>query len=99
VTNVATFLERVKAEGFWVVGTDASEGRDVFASDLTDPLALVIGGEEHGLRHLTKSRCDLIVRIPSRGKVASLNASAAAAVCLFEVARQRGAKARATQPR
>jgi 23S rRNA (guanosine2251-2'-O)-methyltransferase len=98
VTNVATFLERVKAEGFWVVGTDASAGRDVFTCDLTGPLALVIGGEERGLRHLTKSRCDLIVRIPSRGKVGSLNASAAAAVCLFEVARQRGEKVRETQP-
>ena len=66
----------------------------LFAADLTVPLVLVIGGEEHGLRHLTKTRCDLIVRIPSRGKVASLNASAAAAVCLFEVARQRRQMAR-----
>jgi 23S rRNA (guanosine2251-2'-O)-methyltransferase len=89
VTNLAAFLTRVKSEGFWVVGTDAAEGRDLFGADLTDPLALVIGGEGHGLRHLTKTRCDLIVQIPSRGRVASLNASAAAAVCLFEVARQR----------
>jgi 23S rRNA (guanosine2251-2'-O)-methyltransferase len=77
-----------------VVGTDSTEGRDLFAADLTDPLVLVVGGEERGLRHLTKTRCDLIVNIPSRGKVASLNASAAAAVCLFEVARQRRQKAR-----
>jgi 23S rRNA (guanosine2251-2'-O)-methyltransferase len=71
------------------LGTDASGGQNLFASDLTDPLALVIGGEEQGLRRLTKSRCDLIVHIPFQGRVASLNASAAAAVCLFEVARQR----------
>ena len=89
VTNLAAFLETVKSHGFWVMGTDASGGHSLFASDLTDPLALVIGGEEQGLRHLTKSRCDLIVHIPSCGRVASLNASAAAAVCLFEVARQR----------
>lgn len=89
VTNLATFLEHVKSQAFWVVGTDATEGRDLFAADLTDPLLLVVGGEERGLRHLTKTRCDMIVRIPSCGKVASLNASAAAAVCLFEVARQR----------
>jgi 23S rRNA (guanosine2251-2'-O)-methyltransferase len=89
VTNLAVFLETVKSHGFWVMGTDASGGHSLFASDLTDPLALVIGGEEQGLRHLTKSRCDLIVHIPSCGRVASLNASAAAAVCLFEVARQR----------
>jgi len=99
VTNLAAFLEFVKSQGYWVVGTHAVEGRDLFTADLTDPLALVIGGEERGLRHLTKSRCDLIVQIPSRGKVASLNASAAAAVCLFEAARQRQARLHKEQPR
>jgi 23S rRNA (guanosine2251-2'-O)-methyltransferase len=99
VTNLATFLAFVKSQGFWVVGTDVAGGRDLFTTDLSDPLALVIGGEERGLRHLTKSRCDLIVQIPSRGKVSSLNASAAAAVCLFEVARQRGARPQSTQSR
>jgi 23S rRNA (guanosine2251-2'-O)-methyltransferase len=94
VTNLAAFLEFVKSQGFWVVGTDSTDGRDLFAVDLTDPLVLVVGSEERGLRHLTKTRCDLIVRIPSRGKVASLNASAAAAVCLFEAARQRRQRAR-----
>jgi len=94
VTNLAAWLEYVKLQGFWVVGADSTEGRDLFAADLTDPLVLVIGGEERGLRPLTKTRCDLIVRIPSGGKVASLNASAAAAVCLFEAARQRRQKAR-----
>lgn len=89
VTNLATFLALVKLKGFWVVGTDAAAGRDVFSVDLTEPVVLVVGGEEHGLRHLTKTRCDLVVRIPSCGRIASLNASAAAAVCLFEVARQR----------
>ncbi len=92
VTNLAAFLELAKRQGFWVVGTDAAGGRELFTADLTDPLVLVIGGEERGLRHLTRARCDLILRIPSRGKVASLNASAAAAVCLFEVARQRRQK-------
>jgi 23S rRNA (guanosine2251-2'-O)-methyltransferase len=96
VTNVAAFLEMVKSKGFWVVGTDVSGGRDLFVSDLADPVALVVGGEERGLRPLTKGRCDLLVRIPSRGKVASLNASAAAAVCLFEVARQRRSAMRGT---
>jgi 23S rRNA (guanosine2251-2'-O)-methyltransferase len=93
VTNLATFLGSIQPLGFWVMGTDAAQGRDLFAADLTGPLALVIGGEERGLRALTKSRCDLIVRIPMRGRVASLNASAAAAVCLFEAARQRAVPA------
>jgi len=94
VANLATFLETAKSHGLWVVGTDAAEGLDLFATDLTGPIALVIGGEERGMRALTKSRCDLTVRIPARGQVASLNASAAAAVCLFEVARQRSQKTR-----
>ena len=93
VANLATFLETAKSHGLWVVGTDAAEGRDLFATDLTGPIALVIGGEERGMRALTKSRCDLTVRIPARGRVASLNASAAAAVCLFEVSRQRSQRA------
>jgi 23S rRNA (guanosine2251-2'-O)-methyltransferase len=99
VANLAAFLEFVKSQGFWVVGTDAAGGRDLFTAELTDPLVLLIGGEERGLRHLTKSRCDLIIQIPSRGKVASLNASAAAAVCLFEAARQRQARLHREQPR
>jgi len=92
-TNLGAFLQFVRSQQLWVVGTDASAGRDLFATDLSGPLALVIGGEERGLRSLTKSRCDLMVRIPARGRVASLNASAAAAVCLFEVARQRAPQA------
>jgi 23S rRNA (guanosine2251-2'-O)-methyltransferase len=92
VTNLATFLAWVKGEGFWVVGADANAGRDLYTADLTIPLALVIGSEERGLRPLVKSRCDVSVKIPLRGKVASLNASAAAAVCLFEVVRQRKAE-------
>jgi 23S rRNA (guanosine2251-2'-O)-methyltransferase len=89
VTNLAAFLEWMKGEDFWVVGADANTGRDLYATDLTGPLALVVGGEERGLRPLVRRRCDLLVRIPTQGKVASLNASAAAAICLFEVVRQR----------
>ena len=92
VTNLATFLAWVKGEGFWVVGADPNAGRDLYTVDLTVPLVLVIGSEERGLRPLVKSRCDLSVRIPLRGRVASLNASVAAAVCLFEVVRQRKAE-------
>jgi 23S rRNA (guanosine2251-2'-O)-methyltransferase len=92
VTNLASFLEFLRSHGFWVVGTDAVQGRELFSADLRGRLALVIGGEERGLRPLTRSRCDMMVRIPARGRVGSLNASAAAAVCLFEIARQRGAQ-------
>lgn len=89
VTNLAAFLEWLKTQGVWVVGADPVGGRLLYAVDLTGPLALVIGAEGRGLRPLVKSRCDLHVRVPVVGKVGSLNASCAAAVCIFEVIRQR----------
>ncbi len=89
VTNLASFLNQAKAAGLWVVGADASAGQPPFAVELTEALALVIGSEGRGLRPLVRSRCDLLVRIPVKGQVASLNASAAAAICIFESVRQR----------
>jgi 23S rRNA (guanosine2251-2'-O)-methyltransferase len=92
VTNLATSLARLKDAGLWAVGADPAGGTELFRADLTGPLALVVGAEGKGLRSLTRSRCDLLVRIPLGGRVASLNAAAAAAVCLFEAVRQRRAK-------
>ena len=89
VTNLAAFLEWVKTQGMWVVGADPAGARVLYRVDLRGPLALVIGAEGRGLRPLVKSRCDFTVRIPVVGKVGSLNASCAAAVCIFEVIRQR----------
>lgn len=94
VTNLAAFLEWVKGQGVWVVGADPTGGSLLYAADLREPVALVIGAEGGGLRPLIKTRCDMRVRIPLAGKVASLNASSAAAICIFEVIRQRsGTKA------
>ena len=87
--NLAAFLEIAKGRGLWVVGADPSGSCLLHAVDLRVPLILVIGSEGSGLRPLVKRRCDFLVRIPLAGRVASLNASAAAAVCIFEVVRQR----------
>ncbi len=89
VTNLAAFLDWVKTQGLWVVGADPAGERVLYGVDLREPLALVIGAEGRGLRPLIQSRCDRRVRIPRLGKVGSLNAASAAAVCLFEVVRQR----------
>jgi 23S rRNA (guanosine2251-2'-O)-methyltransferase len=62
----------------------------LFDAKLSGPLAVVLGGEEKGMRRLTGEHCDLLVRIPMAGQVESLNVSVAAGVCLFEVVRQRG---------
>jgi len=93
VTNLArTMVNLFKKHGMWMVGLDQMAEQSLPALDLTVPLGLVIGGEGKGLRELTQKRCQLLGKIPQMarpGEVDSLNASAAGAVALFEVARQR----------
>jgi 23S rRNA (guanosine2251-2'-O)-methyltransferase len=89
VTNLANTLDMFKKNGFWVTGTDVAEGTSLFNSDLTGPLVLVIGSEGKGMRHLVRQRCDFLLTIPQEGALGSLNASAAAAVVLYEAYRQR----------
>ena len=94
VSNIAQALRRLKERGLWVVGAEASAPRSLFEEDLTGPLALVIGGEGRGIRPLVLRCCDLLVSIPMRGTVSSLNASVAAGVLMYEALRQRQRKAR-----
>ncbi len=89
VTNLASALERIAAAGLSVIGAAADAERSLYDADLRGPLAIVLGGEERGLRRLTRERCRQIVSIPLHGPVESLNVSVAAAVCLFEAVRQR----------
>lgn len=91
VTNLARTLRNLQAAGVWVVGTAAEAPRSIHETPLTGPLALVLGGEGGGLRHLTARTCDHLAAIPMAGGVASLNVSVAAGICLFEALRQRGA--------
>jgi 23S rRNA (guanosine2251-2'-O)-methyltransferase len=88
VANLSMAIERLKAEGIWVIGADAGASDDLYAVSLLPPVALVIGSEGRGLSRLVRQRCDRLVRIPMYGATASLNASVAAALCLFEVRRQ-----------
>jgi 23S rRNA (guanosine2251-2'-O)-methyltransferase len=92
ITNSATEIERLKAAGFWVYGTDAG-GEPPWAVDLTGPVVLCFGGEEHGLRERTRSLCDRTIGLPMRGRVGSLNLSTAAAAVLYEAVRQRQGRA------
>lgn len=89
VTNLARCLEKLQKTGLWVVGSSGDAPSEVYAVDLTVPLALVLGGEGKGLRRLTREKCDLLVHIPMMGQVESLNVSVAAAVLLYETVRQR----------
>jgi 23S rRNA (guanosine2251-2'-O)-methyltransferase len=90
VANIAAAMRTCKKAGLWVVGADAStEAQPVDRADLAGDLALVIGAEGSGLAQLIKRECDYLVRLPMRGKVASLNASVAAGVLIYEAIRQR----------
>ena len=89
-TNLAEFLSRAKDADAWVYGAEANAEAPYTQVDLTGKLVLVLGSEGTGLRRLVAERCDALISIPVRGRVASLNVSAAAAALLFEAVRQRG---------
>ena len=92
VANISAALQELKDRGLWVYGAAAEGSSPMWETDLTGPLALVIGSEGEGLGRLVRERCDFLVSIPLRGKVGSLNASTAAAVLMYEVLRQKLAK-------
>lgn len=89
VTNLSRTIESMKERGIWLIGTAEDAHSSLFETDLTGPLALVMGGEGKGLRRLTRERCDLLARLPMLGSVESLNVSVAAGICLYEALRQR----------
>lgn len=88
VTNSAETIRRLKEEGYWVYGTDAG-AEPPWRIDLKGKLLLVFGGEEKGMRRLTRELCDGLVGLPMRGRVASLNLATATAAVLYEAVRQR----------
>ncbi len=88
VTNIASVLRKLKEEGFWIVGADM-DGELYYNVPMKGPLAIVIGNEGRGIRPLVRGECDYIASIPLYGEIESLNASAAAALMLYEAVRQR----------
>jgi len=88
-SNIVQCLEAMKKAGIWIIGAVTNGGVVPWDTDLTGPVCLVLGGEGEGLRPLVARTCDLLVTLPMRGRLGSLNVSAAAAVLCFEVLRQR----------
>ena len=89
VTNLARTLEKLRQQGFWVVGTAGEAEQTLYQQDLTGNKVLVMGAEGKGMRRLTREHCDFLVKLPMAGSVSSLNVSVATGVCLFEAQRQR----------
>lgn len=88
VVNINNAIKELKSSGYWIYGTD-SAGGEMYKTDLTGKIAIVIGGEDSGVKQLTKKNCDGIISIPMFGKVNSLNASVACGVVVYEAVRQR----------
>jgi len=89
VTNLVQTIKHCKASGLWVMGLQKDAAQAIYAADLRGPIALVLGGEQKGIRRLVKKNCDFLVSIPQKGTLNSLNASVAAAVAMYEAFRQR----------
>lgn len=89
VTNINYTIENLKEKGLWITGTDINTDKYYYDVDYKGSIAIVIGNEGRGLRRLVKENCDFLVKIPTKGKVGSLNASVAAGVMFYEVVRQR----------
>ena len=90
VPNLVALLKELKEQGLWVFGTAAEGDTLLYDADLKGPAVIVIGSEGDGMGRLVREQCDFKVAIPMKGKMSSLNASAAAAVLLYEAVRQRG---------
>ena len=89
VPNLPALLKELKGQGVWVFGAAAGGTTDLYHADLKGPAAIVIGSEGDGMSRLVEENCDFLVSIPMKGGLNSLNASAAAAVLLYEAVRQR----------
>lgn len=89
VPNLPALLTELKSKGLWIYGTAAEGAGPLYNTDLTGPAAIVIGSEGAGMGRLVAECCDFKISIPMLGKISSLNASAAAAVILYEAVRQR----------
>lgn len=89
VTNLARSLRELKEQGVWIMGAVGEAEQDLFSTQLTGPIAWVLGAEGEGLRRLTREHCDVLVSIPMFGSVESLNVSVASGICLYETQRQR----------
>lgn len=89
VTNIVQTLKSLKDKGIWVIGADMDGDRPYYEADLKGPIALVVGNEGEGIGKLVKENCDIIVKLPMKGEISSLNAGVAGGIIMYEILRQR----------
>lgn len=89
VANLSTTIKKLKDKGFWIYGAAGDADQTIFQTEFSGPICVVIGSEGKGIRSLVKKQCDFLISIPMQSSLDSLNASVAAGVVLFEIARQR----------
>ena len=90
VNNLNDSIKELKDKGLWIDGTDMDAKNYYYEEKLLGPIALVIGSEGFGMSNLVKKNCDVLIKIPMKGKVTSLNASVSAGITMYEVVKQRG---------
>jgi len=89
VNNLSQTIDELKEKGFWIIGSSLENAKNYTEVDFKIPIALIVGNEEKGIRKLTASKCDFLVKIPMNGNIQSLNVSVATGILLFEILRQR----------
>lgn len=89
VTNIRDTLETLKEKGLWIYGADMNGEKYIYEEKFDVPVGLVIGSEGSGIGRLVKEKCDILVKIPMKGKINSLNASNAASIIIYEIMKQR----------
>lgn len=89
VNNLNETIKYLKEQGIWVIGTDMQTNTEYYNQDLKGPICIVIGSEGFGISKLVKENCDLLIKIPMKGKITSLNASVSAGIVIYEAVKQR----------
>lgn len=92
VNNINETIKYLKEKDIWIIGTDMQTDTYYYNQDWKENVAVIIGSEGFGLSRLVKENCDMLVKIPMRGKITSLNASVSAGIVMYEVVKQRGNK-------
>jgi len=94
VTNISESIKYLKSKGLWIYGLDMEGASNIYDTDFSGPIGLVIGNEGSGISSLVLKNCDFVVKIPMTGKINSLNASVSAAISMYEIVRQKNKKSK-----